>query len=139
MKRFFVLALCFALVGIIAYTAEVQTVPRWQAGEVVRSESGKDINEALGMKLDNIKPTIKTFGTIAASTSTVIPVNYSYVRITAAPSTAVGLSLAAGTDGQLLYIYNDSATSTSGIATITYGNMGSLFYASGSWHLLSDE
>lgn len=139
MKRFLALALSFAMIGIIAYSAEVQTVPFWNSGEVVRSESGKDINEALAMKLDNIKPTIKTYGTIAASTSTVIPVNYSYVRITAAPSTAVGLSLAAGTDGQLLYIYNDSATSTSGIATITYGNMGSLFYASGSWHLLSDE
>lgn len=139
MKKFLSVVL-FVLVAGLAFGAEAQTVPFWYPGEVVRNESGKNVNTAFGMKLDNIKPVLASYSSVSASNTITMPVTYSYVRITdnATDSTNT-LSLGTASEGMLMIIHNQDASSTAGIATITSGNMGQVFYASGAWRLLSDE
>lgn len=110
----------------------------WDDGEIVRG--GEKLNNALGEKADRGLIILGTYSGVTASNSITIPVTTSYVRIAdnATDSTNL-LSIAAGSDGQIIYIYNGDASSTSGVATITTLHVGSVLYASGSWRLLTDE
>lgn len=136
------IALCMvlfflSLAACAVFGAEAQTLPVMRQGE---RPDGLDIRTGLLMRLDNIKPVIASFTTVSASDTIVVPVTYSYCRIAdnATPSTNI-LSLAAASEGMLLYIFNNDASATSGIATISSGKCGQLFYASGSWRLIADE
>ena len=120
----------------------------WNDGVLVRG--GEFLNNAIDEKIDTADyndrslgaqvARVATYTTVSATTTISIPSTYSYVRISdnATDSTNV-LSFAAASEGMLLYIYNNDASATSGIATISTLKMGSLMYASGSWRLLSDE
>ena len=98
---------------------------------------GKDLNE---MRHRHI---VRMHQHYTATDSLVIyPALQSFVMIdnnTANATNSFTATTTGAVDGQLLYIYNDSATSTSGIATITTQKIGVLMYADSKWVMVSDE
>ena len=103
----------------------------WYDGEIVR---GKEINLSLGNKLDNAQPVLATYTTVAAGATIAVPSTYGYVRITDDGAAAANeVAVAAGTDGQMLFIFNGDAQATVGAVTIPTltGKWG--IYASGTW------
>jgi hypothetical protein len=103
----------------------------WYDGEIVR---GTKINVALGDKLDNAQPRLATYTTVAAGATIAVPSTYGYVRITDDAGVAGNVvTVAAGTDGQMLFIFNGDAQTTVGAAIIPAltGRWG--IYASGTW------
>lgn len=83
--------------------------------------------------------TVNSYGTVAAGATPVIPANTTVVTITddvAALGNAA--TVAAGTNGQLLYVYNADATSATleGI-TIASGKTATFVYAAGGWRHVS--
>lgn len=132
MKRYF-FALVVLLVACLSVAAVVEAKNRWRPDQL--GVLGKDLNDLRD------RPGIGSPQTVSATTTIAInPATYSFWTITdnATDSTNT-LSLSAGADWQIIYIYNGDASATSGIATISNGKVGSLIYASGSWRLLSDE
>jgi hypothetical protein len=86
------------------------------------------------------KIVLGTPATVVASDTIAISVTGSYVKITDDGVDADNaISFAAGTEGQIIYVFNGDASPTSGIATISSLGVGSVIYASATWCLLEDE
>jgi len=103
----------------------------WYDGEIVR---GTKINLSLGNKFDNARPVLATYTTVAAGATIAVPSTYGYVRITDDGTAAANeVTVAAGTDGQMLFVFNGDAQATVGAVTIPTltGKWG--IYASGIW------
>ncbi len=77
-----------------------------------------------------------TVGAVSAGATITIPDNFSIVTITDDSATAANaLTMPAGSNGQILWIYNEDAQSTSGAFIIPSGYMGMFVYING-WKLL---
>jgi len=143
MKKLILALVLIVTVSTVLLGAEAQTRPHWRTGEILRGgEPGQDPNQLVTMQLDNIKPVIASSASVPGTWTIVLPTTYSFVKITdahAATGTCNALSIAAASEGMVLYIFNGDASPTSGIATISSNKMGVLFYASATWNLLSDE
>ena len=126
----FVVFILLAVIVSIAFGAP--NLPHfWYDGEIVR---GKEINFSLGNKLDNAQPVLATYTTVAAGATIAVPSTYGYVRITDDNAAAANeVTVAVGTDGQMLFVFNGDAQATVGAVTIPTltGKWG--IYASGTW------
>ena len=79
-----------------------------------------------------VAPSITPYGTVSAGAAITIPGSTSVIKITAdADSTANAITLPSGTNGQIIYIYNDDSEPTSGDAVINNGATGIFIYADG--------
>ncbi len=79
-----------------------------------------------------VSPSITAYGTVSAGAAITIPGNTSVIKISAdADSTANSITLPSGTNGQIMYIYNNDSEPTSGDAVINAGATGIFIYADG--------
>ena len=104
----------------------------WYDGEIVR---GNKINAALDEKFT--QGIVSSIQTISATNTLVVPLGYAFTKISPTGASATNLlSIAVATEGSIIYIFNGTPDSTSGVATITPQHVGAVFYGSGSWRLL---
>jgi hypothetical protein len=77
---------------------------------------------------------VLSYGTVAAGASLTIPDNTAVVRVTDdGGSNANAVTMPSGTDGQVLYIYNDDADALTSGAITGAGVVEKFIYINGSW------
>ena len=106
----------------------------WRDGELPML--GKDLNELRSRVI------VTPHKHVTATESLVITPTCSFIMIDNNPACATNTYTASTTgavDGMILYLYNDSATAATGLATIATQKMGVLFYADSAWKLIADE
>lgn len=106
----------------------------WREGELMLQ--GRELNELRARHI------VSPHKHVTATETLVITPTCSFIMIDNNPACATNTYTASTTgavDGMLLYIYNDSATAATGLATIATQKMGVLFYADGAWKLIADE
>jgi hypothetical protein len=81
---------------------------------------------------------VMSYGTVAAGATLTIPNNTAVVRITDnAAASANAVTMPAGTDGQVLYIYNNDAQALTGGASTASGSTDQFIYINGGWRLVN--
>jgi hypothetical protein len=83
-------------------------------------------------------PAVMTYGTVNAGATITIPNNTAVVRIVNdAAAAANAVTMPAGTDGQVLYIYNNDAQALTTGATTAVGAVEQFIYINGAWLLVN--
>lgn len=135
MRNRLILAVLVAVVlsfAVVAWAVNPSGKATWRADEL--PILGKDLNEL------RQRPILTPSTTVSGANTTTIPVTHGLVQIDSGTgSTAYTLSIAAGVAGQEITIFNNGASATSGIATISSGKIGRIIYVGSAWRLIADE